>query len=164
MSSSGYQGFVSDTFIRPPVSIYITFKEPILIESIILDAKVNTQISSGFQIWSSTEPALDKEKSSNSFNPIGKFINEKNRNVHIYEFTRRNDQSNSQLNSCTCFFGTRNLANLNSIRSVRVDILRTLASSSPCLRSIKVIGRPVNNTNNIDKKSSQEGDNTTSNY
>lgn len=151
--SSANRGFAADTFIRAPIHIYIIFNTQIQIESILIDAKVNSQMANGFQLSTSVESHelfdknRDKYLSEGNFQQIARFINQTNKNANIYEFAHRRQTSNSNANVQNgvnrCFFGSKNLANLNKVCAIRITILSTFNSSSPCLRSIKVFGRPV---------------------
>lgn len=163
LKSSQNRGFVVDTFIRGPVNIYILLNEPVEIDRILLDCKVNAQITNGFQLATSTQPIsnyhANKEKFLSTFYPIAKVLNEKNKNRHFYEFSRRSDNFNNtkllasqpqqpphflqhndnETNRYT--FNSKLLANLNHANAICISITKTLNSSSPCLRSIKVYGK-----------------------
>ncbi len=109
-------------------------------ERLELGSKVNVQISNGFIILTSTDDSNDHK-----FNQIAKCINEKQRSVFKYEFLRRRENSSFISNhseSYLTFFSTRSscLNNLNKITSIRISIIRTLNSTSPCLNSIKIYG------------------------
>ena len=114
----------------------IIFNEPICIQSIILNSKVNTQISNGFIISSS----VDKS----TFVQIAKLENFKNKNVHLYEFNRR--QSDPDFNKNTgleinkAYFSTRSTSYLDRAIGIEIKITKTLNSSSPCLKSIELFG------------------------
>ncbi len=109
-------------------------------ERLELDAKVNVQISNGFIVSTSTDHF--------KFNQIAKCVNEKQKSVFKYDFLRRRENSSSNnSNTSTSFstyFSTRSgcLDNLNKIISIRISIIRTLNSTSPCLNSIKIYGYP----------------------
>ena len=68
--SSEENGFVVDTFVKPPVSIEIVFRQPINIEKIIIDAKVNTKISNYFSIYTS----IDSKEEKSNFRQIAKVL------------------------------------------------------------------------------------------
>ena len=133
-------GFVAETFIRPPVNILIEFVEPINLQSIYIDAKVNKQISNGFIISSSTW--------NSSLKQISKLFNEKNLNCHQYEFLRRNNKQDSSTDSLInqAFFGANPQTYLDKVYSINIAIVRTLNSSQPCLKSVKVCGLLTNPT------------------
>ncbi len=139
--SSEKNGFVLDTFVKPPVSIEIVFRQPINIEKIILDAKVNTKISNGFVIFSS----IDLREENFSFHQIAKCVNENNpSSCYIYEFLNRRHANNfnDDLKNTTnrTFFSTHSLLYLESVTAVKITISRTLKSTVPCLKSIKIMG------------------------
>lgn len=137
-----------DTFIRGPVQIHILFNEPIHVSKIVLDAKLNAQISNGFVLCSSTLPVSDydnnRQKYLDSFQQIGKVLNEKNKSAHVYEFTRRNDETTRGEESSQTvnrvFFNTKNPTQLTHLRALSISITRTLNSSNPCIRSLRVFG------------------------
>ena len=112
-----------------------------------LDSKVNVQISNGFIILTSTNDSNDI-----NFNQIAKCINEKQKTIFKYEFLRRRDTSSSSNSnnsqSIVSYFSTRSgcLDNLNKIISIRISIIRTLNSTSPCLNSIKIYGYLINSS------------------
>jgi hypothetical protein len=154
LSRKQNKGFAVDAFIRPPVTIYIVFKQEVSIESIQLDAKVNTQVSNGFLISTSIDsPQLieqsiqEKRADAVNFQQIAKILNEKNKACHVYEFTRRmSSQSNSNNNSSSQFvyvahFGARSSLYLDKVTGVSICITRTLNSANACLRSVKVFRR-----------------------
>ena len=143
-----------DTFIKPPVSIYIVFNQEIRLDSILIDAKVNSQISNGFIVSTSIEqPSLlqmlikENKLTNTTFQQVGKIINEKNKQLHIYEFVRRLSHYNSTLNSNLVYFSSRMNSYLDRISGISICITRTLNSSSACLRSIKVFGNIVQQSN-----------------
>jgi len=148
-------GFVAETFIRPPVNIFIEFVEPINLQSIYIDAKVNKQISNGFIISSST--------SNSSLKQISKFFNEKNVNCHQYEFLRRNNKLDSPTDSLInrAFFGANPQTYLDKVYSINIAIVRTLNSSQPCLKSVKICGlltNPIASSSNISDDSFKSTD------
>jgi hypothetical protein len=150
LSNKHRNGFVVDTFVRPPVHIYIIFNQPVRIDSIHLDAKVNMQISNGFTIATSVEPCQSIEQSlrehkstaASHFQQVARLLNEKNKLCHVYEFTRRLAQSSAPLSANTAYFSTRSSLYLDKATSVCISITRTLNSTSACLRSVKIIGSP----------------------
>ncbi len=133
------------------MSIQILFKHPIHIDSITLDAKVNTQISHGFLISTAIESIEElesniKEKNFSKFLQIAKIINDKNRQCHLYEFSRRNDRKCSSqtlpyLN--VAYFSTRSSLYVDKVSGMNISITKTLNSSSACLKSIKIYGHLV---------------------
>lgn len=150
---------MSDTFIRAPVSIQIVFNEPVSIEKIILDAKVNSQKSNGFIISSSIEPIStfisDKLKFEKSFCQIAKIVNEKNVQISIYEFVKRGKDHQANENVNRCFFNTKSLNYLTQATALKITITRTLSSSSPCLKSAKIYGNVIN-IKNMEKNSKEK--------
>ena len=114
----------------------IIFNEPICIQSIILDSKVNTQCSNGFIISSSVDKL--------TFVQIAKLENFKNKNVHLYEFNRRQSDpdfnKNTGLEMNRAYFSTRSTSYLDRAIGIEIKLTKTLNSSSPCLKSIEVFG------------------------
>ncbi len=130
-----------DTFVKPPVSIEIVFRQPINIEKIIIDAKVNTKISNYFVIYTS----IDSKEEKSNFHQIAKCFNEKNPSTnYIYEFLNRRAANNSNdilnTNASRTFFSTRSLLYLESVTALKITILKTLNSTMPCMKSLKIIG------------------------
>lgn len=149
------RGFAAETFIRTPIKIFIVFNGQIKIDSVVIDAKVNSQMSNGFELSTSIQPAemfeSDREKylSETNFLKVARITSQNNKTTtgHVFEFAHRQASNTTNMSTSSgvnrCFFGSKNLAYLNSACAIRVTILTTLNSSSPCLRSIKVFGRPV---------------------
>ena len=135
-------GFIVDTFVKPPVSIKITFKQPINIDRIILDAKVKAKISNGFIIFSSID--LKDKEDDFIFHQIARCTNEKACSTHIYEFLKRRIgedlEEKSEIKTIKSFFSTRSLLHLQEVSAIKITILKTLNSTTPCLKSIKVLG------------------------
>lgn len=147
-SSSPKNGYVADTFIRPPVNIKIDLKEPIFLHSIIINGKVNTQISHGFIISTTTSFLKSEEKSdSRFFKQISKCLNDKNKDYHVYKFTRRrrneeNFTSSEPIN--IAYFNANPLVFIDKVTSINIEINRTLSSSQPCLKSVQILGFRLN--------------------
>ena len=139
-------GFVVDTFIRPPVTITINFTQAINLQSILINAKVNAQISNGFTISSSSI----HQNNQTSFKQISKFINNLNNDCNVYKFMRRNtliqenekkSKSDSQeISYNVAYFNARPQALLDTATAIQISIICTRNSSQPCLRSVEVIG------------------------
>jgi hypothetical protein len=166
LSRKQNKGFVVDTFIRPPVTIFIIFKKEISVDSIKLDAKVNTQISNGFFVSTSIDPPetieksiLDNKINLVNFQQVAKIMNEKNKSCHVYEFTKRTPQSSPSQSVNVAYFGARSHLYLDNVTGISISITRTLNSSSACLRSLKVLGRlnkpnvdEINNDSELNSK------------
>ncbi|RMZ95812.1 glycosylated lysosomal membrane A-like [Brachionus plicatilis] len=153
-------GFVSDSFIRPPVTIQIMFNDPVRIESIILDAKVNTQKSTGFTISSSIEPISSftsaKTRSDIKFCQIAKILNDKTPQNSVYEFLKKGQDYQKNENINKCFFNTKSLDYLNRVTALQITITRTLSSTSPCIKSIKIFGHSEKSTDLQEKKTPEQ--------
>lgn len=129
-------GFVVDTFIRPPVMLTINFTNPINLQSLVLNAKVNTQISNGFIVESSTN-------FGSNYRQICRHVNTAQKHCHLYKFIRKRiyqieDNDSESFN--VVFFSANNQNFLDRVTNVRISIICTLNSSQPCLRSIEVYG------------------------
>jgi hypothetical protein len=148
-------GFIVDSFIRPPVTIQIIFREPVNIDKILLDAKVNTKVSSAFSIASAIA------SKNLQFQQIAKWVNDNDddsRTSHIYEFINRlNDHQDKTTTTTTnrAYFSIRSLAQLQAVSALNITILRTLNSSTPCLKSIRIFG-PWSTNSSSSSSSSQE--------
>ncbi len=152
MSSRYQNGFIADTFVRPPINIKIYFKEKIKIDKIILNSKVNSQVSNGFIISSSIDtihPTVDEKI---NFRQICKNINENNKTCFNYEFHRRSQTTTetSDANVNLQCFTTSYISYLNFVSAVNISIIRTQNGSCPCLRSIKILGSLSYRTENFE--------------
>jgi hypothetical protein len=131
--SPNQNGFVVDSFVRGNVNIEINFNTEIKLHSIILNSKVNSQVSNGFIISSSIS-------NSNSFKQIARILNDTNKTCYDYEFTRRGtSNSNDQLIN-KAYFSVNNQAFLNRLTSINIQITRTLNSTNCCLKELKIYG------------------------
>lgn len=86
----------------------------------------------------------DSYLDESNFQQVARIVNENSKNAHVYEFLHRNraqESKQQRVDGNRCFFSSRNPANLNSVQAIKIVILRTLNSSSPCLKSIKVFGK-----------------------
>ena len=143
---------MADTFIRAPISIEITFNQAINIQQIVLDSKVDTKISNGFTVFSSVDSV---KETTFAFQQIGKCINEKKTNSsHVYEFTRRNsaqtiNEKLLQTETNKHFFSARSMSFLDAATALKITITRTLNSTAPCLKSIKVYGFLADNLQHL---------------
>lgn len=142
--SPNQNGFVVDSFVRGIVNIQINFNTEIKLHSIILNSKVNSQVSNGFIISSSIS-------NFNSFKQIARILNDTNKTCYDYEFARRGtSNSNDQLIN-KAYFSVNNQAYLNRLTSINIQITRTLNSTSCCLKELKIYGY-LSNSNQSDQK------------
>ncbi len=109
-------GFVVDTFVRPPVTITINFKTPINLQFILLNSKVNAQISNGFIISTSSVSAT----SLSNYKQISKFLNTKNPDCYDYKFTRRSIYEQTDTNKNIAFFSATPLTLVDRVFSIQV--------------------------------------------
>lgn len=102
---------------------------------------MNTQLSSGFVLSSSID-TFSEEMNEKSFIQIAKIFNDKHKNLSLYEFSRRSNNllSNAPNDHIQVFFSTKSQLYLDKVSAINISIVRTLNSSSPCLRSIRVLG------------------------
>lgn len=118
-------------------------------QSIIINGKVNTQISHGFIISTATSPkVLDEKSDSRFFKQISKYLNDKNKECHLYKFTRRKQNQEGSSSSFEpiniAYFNANPLVYIDRVMSINIEINRTLNSSQPCLKSIKILGYRLN--------------------
>lgn len=92
---------------------------------------------------------MDRAKFSRSFCQIAKIINDKNKNVHVYEFLKRDKDYDTNLNKV--FFSTKSSSYLSHATAVCITIIKTLNSSSPCLKSIQIYGSISNKSSDLNK-------------
>jgi len=134
--SSPTNGFLAETFIRPPVRIQIQFKDPIQLHSIRLDAKVNSQISNGFTITTTNAKQTSKQ--------ISKHLNKSSAaDSHVYLFTRRAKSAAETVNpesvNLVSFYADPR-EHLDHVISISIEIFSTLNSTTPGLKSLRVFG------------------------
>jgi hypothetical protein len=142
--SPNQNGFVVESFVRGSVNIQINFNTEIKLHSIILNSKVNSQVSNGFIISSSIS-------NFNSFKQISRILNDTNKTCYDYEFARRGtSNSNDQLIN-KAYFSVNNQAYLNRLTSINIQITRTLNSTNCCLKELKIYGY-LSNSNQSDSK------------
>lgn len=150
-TSTPNNGYVADTFIRPPVNILIEFNEPIKLQTIVLEAKVNAQISNGFIISTRTKSGIDQGQSE--LKQICKYINHNHKTCYSYKFTRRKGYDNNVPTTSepmnVAFFNANPHTFLNKVTALHISIIWTLNSSQPCLKSIQVLGFMNNPMNNV---------------
>lgn len=144
-------GFAVDHYIRGVVNIKITFKEPINIQEIRIDSKVNSQASNGFTISSIYQLESKTHTNRHEFKQICKLVNEKNSN-HIYEIKRRDPTSEPvhDQSKNIAYFSTKSLLHLNCAKVLQIAITRTKSSASACLKSLKIFGQLSNRSDLAD--------------
>ena len=114
-------------------------------DKICFNSKVKSQISNGFVISTATS----REE---NFRQVAKNINESNKECFNYEFKRRctstsiPETSNKNIN--IQYFSTSFIKYLDSVISINIQIMRTLNSTCPCLKSLKIYGSLVNTDKN----------------
>jgi hypothetical protein len=162
-SSLMKKNFSADTFVRAPVNVQIVFNQSVHIEAVYLESKVNSQISNGFVLSSSFKQSRD---GSYMYQEIAKVTNDSNKTVCSYEFKKRNstyglscdtnEPSNIKEKMLIYFKGCPN-AYLDKAIALKISIIRTLNSTSPCLSLLKVYGysSDPSNTNILDNKSAE---------
>lgn len=142
-----------DAFVRSHVNIQILLNEPIELHSIVLNSKVNSQISCGFIISSSIVAASASTSSPldlNSFKQISKLINDKNKSCYLYEFVRRNStsQDDDDTNVNRAYFSVGNQDYLNRLTAINIRIVKTLNSTNCCMKSLEINGYLTNSKKN----------------
>ena len=149
-------GFVVESFVRENVNIQIEFKEPIELHSIVLNSKVNSQISTGFIISSSIyKNNYNSPASSNSFKQLDIIINDSNKSCFIYEFNRRNAIINNDQIVNRAYFSVSNQSYLNKVTSINIRIVKTLNSTNCCLKSVKINGYLPNSAQQTNETTKQ---------
>lgn len=136
------KGFAVEPYVKPPVSIFISFREEVSLDRIVLDGKVNAQLSNGFILSSSISPVGSCIVSDQSLRQIAKVFNDTNKNTHLYEIKRRSRDNFQSNNSIVAYFSypRSNPAYLDRLTGLCLVILRTVNRTSPCLASLKVYG------------------------
>ncbi len=128
-------GFIVEAFVRTPVSLKVFFKYNFKLEKILIDAKVNRHETNGFQIFTS----IDREKPY--FRRVCQLTNTSKKS-HEYVFEKRKqivvDDTESKMNRA--YFGACPLAYIENVCVVNIVITQTLNSTSPCMKSLKIIG------------------------
>jgi hypothetical protein len=152
-SSSKSKHFSVDTFVRAPVNVQIAFSEPMHIEAIYVESKVNSQISNGFLLSTSFKQT---QNGNYMYQDIAKIVNESNKAICSYEFKKRNStydlddacHDNNERSSSIkkermlIYFKTCPNVYLDKAIALNISIIKTLNSTSPCLSSLKVYGHP----------------------
>ena len=57
-------GFMTESFVRPPVIVVISFPFNVEIHSVIINSKVGSQASGGFEIWCQSEKIHENQRST----------------------------------------------------------------------------------------------------
>lgn len=157
--SSNSLGFLAESFIKPPATITIVFPCNINIERILINSKVGSQQSTGFEIytasmhrascWLMTNASYDSfpEKHSDlTFLRVGRGYDA---SQHIYTFLNSRFQGEKKLSQSSD--GMFNLnhhfdKHLSSVSAVAVRITSTLNGSAIAVRSIEVWASPASDT------------------
>jgi hypothetical protein len=127
--------FLTENFIRPPVTITLYFKNPVKIIKISIDGKIGSQISNGFVISTSCQT------NDSIFKKISSIITEKSDSSnYLYEFVRRTQTKS--LNSNIAFFNSNFLPFIDSVMVLKISIIRTISCTAPCIKSLKIFGIP----------------------
>ena len=147
ISSKRINGFVSSSFIRPPITIDIEFCIPIHLKEIIINTKVESIQSIGFRLFLSP--------GSEEFTQIASYFTNKERLIRLKNPAYR---SNSQFPSTNAykipshvtlldqFMSHKKCLGIGTVRQLRLQVLKTDASGSGpgCipLGGIVVVGHP----------------------
>lgn len=130
-----------ESFVCGCVNIQIVFNVEFELHSIVLNSKVNSQISNGFIVSSAvTRSQMNAALSSHCFKQIARILNDSNKSCYEYEFLRRNSVSSFEQPVNIAYFSVNNQNYLNRVTALNIQITRTLNSTNCCLRSIKING------------------------
>lgn len=143
-------GFWAEYFIRPPVDILIKFPIPIEISHILLGVKIGENQTTGLEIWSQYLSANNHCNTEEKFELIGKrfnitesyllFINNQYSPRKHFSKLPKNILSS---NIVTYRFNAKFYANLSSVNSLRISLIKVLRSDSPVLSKLEVWGQPA---------------------
>lgn len=147
------RGFLAARFVKPPVEIKFQLIAPIDIQSIYINRKVGSQISSGFEIYVGKEidqmrwagKAVIQETSSNQIDKLViMFTNEAFTSAKEWQdFT---DDHNLKCHHSNCFY-LRGGQALSDIQYITIKIFKTSHSSLAAVKFIQIWGKPSRSCN-----------------
>ncbi|XP_076372292.1 RING finger protein 37 isoform X2 [Tachypleus tridentatus] len=143
------KGFRAEYFIKPPVNITVTFPVCLEVSHILLGTQVGSQQTTGIEVYSQYSKSNEKD-STDRFDIIGKCFNISNSRLGFYnhyycprELVRGTSLPDFSRNSDIFYrFRTKFIGSINSVRRIRLRIMRTLSSTVPALSFLEVWGQP----------------------
>ena len=164
--SQKQKGFLGESFIKPPVTITLSFSCNIEISRVLINPCVGAQKSTGLELysrsnqvrlgplWENVPQKQSKEKNdyelivSAVYSPIGKVqLSEENSVCFENRLFRpqtvdNTDQHMRSLNECCVELNGRNPRALNFVSDLNIRITRTASGRSVAIKSIEVWGQP----------------------
>lgn len=157
------KGFISESFINPPVNIRVVFPCNIQIYRIVINPVVGRQKSTGFEIFtccSSCTPANSKEQNqrgqqqsstsgSELFLPVGRTLLQEPsvvcfQSVHFRITDQWRPDNIPEAGQYPVVRDLRHakVGYLNYVHQVTIRINRTVGGSPPCIRRLEIWGKP----------------------